>query len=235
MPEWYDVAGRKVFRPDSRRHSGFRPTFPIGRFLSQPLKHRCSNLEELRRFLVVCDYVSDQKQFGKKDYWQPPEQFEESKKGDCEDFALWAWRQLLQMNYHARFVLGSVGRYGAGHAWVTFDKDGKTYLLEPLAPLGLKMPRLSIIRYKPKFSVAWNGENVSYYEHEDRVLKPSVGQVASLVFEWLFFWCRFWAVFPWKIAKGLARRLTASRDKRSLTGSQHLSGDVSEPERLRKA
>jgi hypothetical protein len=38
-PEWYDVEGRKVFRPDSRRKSGFKPTFPAGRYFSQPLKH----------------------------------------------------------------------------------------------------------------------------------------------------------------------------------------------------
>ena len=32
----------------------------------------------------------------------------------------------------------------------------------------LRMLGLSIIRYKPKFSVAWDGDRVSYYEHEDR-------------------------------------------------------------------
>jgi hypothetical protein len=129
VPEWYDIEGRKVFRPDSRRNSGFQPTFPAGRFISQPLKHWCSDFPGLRRFLVGCKYVSDQEQFGERDYWQPPEQFEENKKGDCEDFALWAWRQLLHLNYPARFALGSAGRYGEGHAWVTFQKDGKAYLL----------------------------------------------------------------------------------------------------------
>jgi len=141
VPESYDIEGRKVFRPDTKRHSGFRPTFPIGRFLSQPLHHPCSNFAEMRRFLWGCKYVSDQEQFGQKDYWQPPEQFEESKKGDCEDFALWAWRQLLQMGYDSRFVAGRSGRYAEGHAWVTFEKDGKYYLLEPLgAAVGLKLP-----------------------------------------------------------------------------------------------
>ena len=117
LPESYDITGRNVFRPDSRRHSGFRPTFPVGRFLSQPLQHSCSNFVELRRFLAGCTYMLDEDQFGEKDFWQPPDQFEESKKGDCEDFALWAWRQLLQMNYDARFVIGISGQYRAGHAW----------------------------------------------------------------------------------------------------------------------
>jgi hypothetical protein len=152
--------------------------------------------------------VSDEEQFGQKDYWQPPEQFEENKKGDCEDFALWTWRQLLQMGYNARFVAGRSGRYREGHAWVTFEKDGKHFLLEPLSwPVGLKLPRLSIFRYKPKFSVSWDGEKVSYYEHEDKKYNGSLLQIVSLCAEWLFFWTRFWVLFPLRIVRGLARRL----------------------------
>jgi len=207
LPESYDIAGRKVFRPESQQHSGFRPTFPVGRFLSQPLKHRCSNFDELRRFLAGCKYVSDQEQFGEEDYWQPPEQFEVSKRGDCEDYALWAWRQLLEMNYPARFVMGAAGRYGEGHAWVTFEKDGKTFLLEPLDwPAGLRLPRLSIIRYRPKFSVALNGDKVSYYEHEERKFRGSLRQIVSLICEWLFFWSRFWVTFPLKVLRRFVLR-----------------------------
>jgi len=152
--------------------------------------------------LSGCKYVSDQEQFGEEDYWQPPEQFEETKRGDCEDYALWAWRQLLQMNYPARFLMGAAGRYGEGHAWVTFEKDGKAFLLEPLAwPAGLSLPRLSIIRYKPRFSVALDGDKVCYYEHEEKKLQGSLPQITSMTFEWLFFWFRFWAAFPLKVVR----------------------------------
>jgi hypothetical protein len=202
LPESYDIAGRKVFRPDSRQHSGFRPTFPIGRFLTQPLKHNCSNFAEMRRFLASCEYVSDQEQFGERDYWQPPEKFEETRKGDCEDYALWAWRQVLQMNFPARFVVGASGRYGEGHAWVTFEKDGKTFLLEPLAwPAGLILPRLSIIRYKPRFSVGWDGDKVSYYQHHEKKFRGSLRQIISTILEWLLFWLRFGMALPFKIAR----------------------------------
>jgi Bacterial transglutaminase-like cysteine proteinase BTLCP len=191
-PDWYDTEGRKVFRPDSRRKSGFKPTFPAGRFLSQPLKYWCSDLTDMRRFLAGCKYVSDEEQFGERDYWQPPERFEESKKGDCEDFALWAWRQLIHMKYPARFALGSASRYGDGHAWITFQKDGKTYLLEPLSwPVGLTLPRLSVLRYKPKFSMSWDGAKVSYFEHTDRKKKWTPTAIATLGWEWLIFWVFF--------------------------------------------
>jgi hypothetical protein len=206
VPEWYDVEGKKVFRPDSRRHSGFKPTFPAGRFVSRPLEYWCSDLPDLRHFLAGCKYVSDQEQFGERDYWQPPEQFEEGKKGDCEDFALWAWRQLLHLNYPARFTLGSAGRYGEGHAWVTFQWDGKAYLLESLSsPVGLKLPRLSILRYKPKFSISWDGEKVAYFEHEERKINCSLKQITFLVGEWLFFWVAFWLKFAISLTHRRAR------------------------------
>jgi Bacterial transglutaminase-like cysteine proteinase BTLCP len=212
IPEWYDVEGRKVFRPDSRRKSGFKPTFPAGRFLSQPLKHWCTDLSDIRRFLAGCKYVSDEEQFGKRDYWQPPELFEESKKGDCEDFALWAWRQLLHMNYPARFALGSASRYGDGHAWVTFQRDGKTYLLEPLSwPVGLTLPRLSILKYKPRFSMSWDGSKVSYFEHADRKINWSLKGITVLVWEWLFFWVSFFL----RVVLAATRRIARARARQT--------------------
>jgi hypothetical protein len=215
IPGYYDVEGKKVFRPDSRRHSGFKPTFPAGRFLSQPLKYWCSDFSDMRRFLSKCKYVSDQEQFGQKDYWEPPDQFEETKKGDCEDFALWAWRQLLHMGYPARFVIGPAFKYGEMHAWVTFNKDGRFYLLEPLTwPVGLKRPRLSILRNKPKFSMSWDGEKVSYFEHEDRKVDVPSRMIPELVGEWLFIWGKFWLTVPGKFARALWRKLSgASRPR----------------------
>jgi hypothetical protein len=206
MPEWYDTEGRRIFRPDSRRRSGFKPTFPVGRFLSQPLKHWCSDLTDLHCFLAGCTYVSDEEQFGERDYWQPPEQFEESKKGDCEDFALWAWRQLLHMEYPARFAVGSASRYGDGHAWVTFQKDGKTYLLESLSwPVGLRLPRLSVLRYRPKFSMSWDGTKISYFEHAERKNNWTITAIAALIWEWLAFWVSFLLRLVWAAARRAAK------------------------------
>lgn len=115
IPEAYDAVGKQVSQPFSRR-KGPHPTFPMGRYISQPLSVRCQNIEDVRNFLLGCKYVSDEELFGKRDYWQPPEDFEKQRKGDCEDFALWTWRQLISMGYDARFIGGSAGRYGTGHA-----------------------------------------------------------------------------------------------------------------------
>jgi len=198
IPEAYDVAGKPTSAPISRRQKRvFEPSFPVGRFLTQPLAVHCADIPELRRFLRSCKYISDQEQFGKRDYWQPPEEFEKTRKGDCDDFALWTWRQLMYMGYHARFVVGWAGRYGSGHAWITVEKDGRHYLVEPLASYyGEKLPRLSVIRHEPYGSVEWDGERLRYYFHEKRSYNPSFRHVLSLLSEWLLFWSAFWARHP---------------------------------------
>ena len=125
IPDAYDFTGKKISKPVGKRIRVFHPTFPMGRYLSQPLSNQFLTIDELRKFLFTCKYVSDEEQFGKSDYWLPPEEFEKCKKGDCEDFALYAWRQLIEMGIKSRFVVGESGRYGSGHAWVIMEQDGK--------------------------------------------------------------------------------------------------------------
>lgn len=165
----------------------------MGMYLAQPLSVKCANLDEVRAFLKRCRYVSDQEQFGVKDYWMPPERFESVKAGDCDDFAMWTWRQLLEMGMDARFVVGFVGRYRYSHAWVTFSESGRTFLVEPTSAwLGPKRPMLSTIWHEPWFSVGWDGQRLRYYEHEKRNYNPSLASVVSLVWEWMVYWMRTW-------------------------------------------
>ena len=165
----------------------------MGRYVSRPLMVKCDCLRDIGRFLLACKAVSDKEQFGKEDYWQPPEDFERTKKGDCDDFALWTWRQFLALGYDARFVVGEAGRYGTGHAWVEFFAQGKCFLVEPqLRVVGDKMPRLSTLQYRPQTSVAWNGHSISFYVHENRKSLPRLRQLIPLVGEWLRFWGWFW-------------------------------------------
>jgi hypothetical protein len=153
IPEAYDATGRRVARPFDRKH-GPQPTFPLGRYAQSPLSTKCTSLEEVRRFLCSCKTISDKEQFGKDDYWQPPDQFERTRQGDCDDFAFWTWRQLLHLGYEARVVFGQAGRYGVGHAWVEFCRDGKWFLVEPqFCVIGAAFPRLSTVRFCPRFSV----------------------------------------------------------------------------------
>ena len=185
----------------------------MGRYVSQPLTIQCKSLEEVRQFLCGCRAVSDKTLFGKEDYWQPPEEFEKRKAGDCEDFSLWTWRQLLAMGLDARVVFGRAGRYGIGHAWVMFFQDGKCFLVEPQARyLGLRFPRLSTLKYEPRFSVAWNGEVMKYYAHKnDPDFHLQWKLLISLIPEWTRIWGWVWLRvvmrFPYFVGRKLWRKV----------------------------
>jgi hypothetical protein len=151
----------------------------------------CKDFTEMRKFLFACRW-RDMREIQRRDHWQTPEEFEKTRTGDCVDFAIWTWRQLLAMGYSARFVVGKAGKFGAGHAWVTFEKDGRHFLLEPqLRIVGLRMPRISTLRYHPKVSVAWDGRKIQYFEHEDRDTDPPLRTVPGFVGEWLLIWAYF--------------------------------------------
>jgi hypothetical protein len=214
IPEAYDATGRQVSQPFLRR-KGPHPTFPMGRYVSQPLAVQCKTIEEMRQFLRSCRGVSDEEQFGQRDYWQPPEEFEKRKAGDCEDFSFWTWRQLLEMGFDARVVFGTSGRYGTGHAWVMFFRDGKCFLVEPQARyLGLQLPRLSTLGYEPKFSVSWNGDVLKYYAHKDDPdFHPTWKLILQLLPEWTrirgWFWLRFVVRFPYAFARKMWQKAHA--------------------------
>jgi hypothetical protein len=208
IPPAYDAEGKKVFRPFDRR-KGPRPTFPLGRYVSQPLAVHCHSIEEIRKFLIECEYVSDKELFDKEEYWQPPEDFENRKKGDCEDFAFWTWRQFMDLGYDARVVFGRHGRYGSGHAWVQFIQDGKCFLVEPLwRRLGETLPRLSTLRSWPRFSVAWDGEILAYYQHREPSPQPPIVVPAALLPEYIIIWGGFWLGSPVRIPKFIWSLLT---------------------------
>jgi hypothetical protein len=193
LPELYDVSGKKVTKPTTKKHKRLFPsTYPMGRYLSHPLAVKCHDFEELRQFLRECSYISDQEQFNKEDHWMPPEEFEKRQQGDCDDFSLWAWRQLIEMGYSTRLVIGRSGKYGAAHAWVTYQDNNKHFLLEPLLSATKKMPQLSTVRYKPKFSCEWDGKKLSYFVHDNRPFNINIFKLSKLSVAWLSFWCCFW-------------------------------------------
>lgn len=192
LPGTYDAAGRKVFRPDSRRH-GIHPTFPFGVYVTRPLTVHCSTVKEIRRFLSTCSVVADKEQFGREDYWQPPDEFERTRRGDCDCWALWTWRQLMELGWNTRFVVGGHGKNPSGHAWVTFEEGGTQYLVEPQDyNLGDRMPTLSTFRYKPCYSVQWDGKRIHYFQHEHWPVQPKFSELPGLVFEWTAIWTHFW-------------------------------------------
>ena len=68
-------------------------------------------------------YVEDRILFGRDEYWQTPEEMLHRKKGDCEDFAVFAEAILKRNGYHV--FLFSVFWQEDAHTVTVFEKDGK--------------------------------------------------------------------------------------------------------------
>lgn len=73
-------------------------------------------------------FESDQTHFAREDYWQSPAELFVTRRGDCEDFALFA-HELLKRNGIPSFLLNLYGR-GYGHTVVIFKEGGIYHALD---------------------------------------------------------------------------------------------------------
>jgi hypothetical protein len=119
------------------------------------------SIDEIVEWLGHCDYVSDADLFKEPDLWQHPGSFEQLRRGDCEDFSLWAWRKLAEIGIEAEFYVGRVlwGEQPGPdrqHSWVVYRADGTDFLFEPAAGIRQRMIRpLSDVmgEYIPHFAI----------------------------------------------------------------------------------
>ena len=129
----------------------FRKDIPIDfrYFFQRNLSSNVRSLDEICDWLRQCKYISDQEQFHQKDHWQHPCDFEQSRQGDCEDHALWAWRKLVELGFEAEFVIGKK------HAWVHFIKDGEPFLFETASKEPLMWQPINEVkdRYTPYWGI----------------------------------------------------------------------------------
>ena len=158
-------------RADGRPSAAFGPgsLCPFNRYFEGESHVRAASIEAAIDWLSGCEYVSDMDQFNECDRWQAPCEFERSRRGDCEDFALWAWRKLSEIGVDAEFYVGRVVMNDGSndesdqdtdcdrqHAWVVYRSGLEEFLFEPAAGNMDAMVRLlSDVQddYVPHFSV----------------------------------------------------------------------------------
>jgi hypothetical protein len=118
-----------------------------------------ASLEDVQAWLLECRYEHDDVLFGETDFWQHPSTFERLRAGDCEDFAVWAWRKLVELGYDVDLVAGwcvNEGDLDGRHAWLLVRLEGSELLFEPAARARERMLRpLAEVRdqYIPQFGV----------------------------------------------------------------------------------
>lgn len=142
-----------VFGPGSRQ--------PFADYFQGASSVPVRSIDDIVAWLRTCEYVTDLELFHQRDFWQHPGAFETLRRGDCEDFALWAWRKLAEIGIDAEFVVGRVicdepQEIDRQHAWVVYRVNGTAFLLEPAARKPSRMIRPlaeAMDDYVPHFAV----------------------------------------------------------------------------------
>ncbi len=102
-------------------------------YLEGALGSGAMSLEHMKEWLFCCEYMSDDVLFSERDVWQHPVTFERLRQGDCEDYALWTWRKLVEQGFQTEFVAGWTihpGEEYRGHAWVLFYREEDIFIFD---------------------------------------------------------------------------------------------------------
>lgn len=142
-----------AFGPGSRQ--------PFAEYFEGESSVRVGSIDDIVGWLQTCEYVTDVALFQERDFWQHPRTFERLKRGDCEDFALWAWRKLAELGIEAELCVGRVicddrPEVDRQHAWVVYSVNGTAFLFEPAARTSSRMIRPladAMDEYVPHFAV----------------------------------------------------------------------------------
>ncbi|MEO8337451.1 MAG: hypothetical protein ABI664_20910 [bacterium] len=101
-------------------------------------------IDDICDWLLACEYVQDVELFHESDFWQHPSTFERLRQGDCEDYALWAWRKLVELGIDAELVAGvwHPPHDAAGeHVWIRYVHDDTEFILEAVSRTRERMVR----------------------------------------------------------------------------------------------
>ena len=165
-----------VFGPGSRH--------PFAEYFEGASSVTERSIDDIVAWLQTCEYVTDLELFHERDFWQHPGTFERLRRGDCEDFALWAWRKLAEIGMDVELVVGRVicderHQIDRQHAWVVYRVDGTSFLFEPAARTPSSMIRLlvdAMDEYVPHFAVNHRFETSAFVGCTSESLLQSVSR-----------------------------------------------------------
>ena len=144
-----------------------------------------ATLDDVLDWLASCEYEPDASLFRESDYWQHPYTFEQLRRGDCEDFALWAWRKLVEMGVDADLVIGRrvpPGSENSRHAWIVFRDGSNEFVLEPIVRTRTDAVRtVASVRgeYIPEFGVARDRRRFFFAGYAYFLQNPQLGRITE--------------------------------------------------------
>lgn len=134
------------------------------------------NINDIANWLLGCTYTSDLSHKGVRDYWQHPRELEATRKGDCEDFALWAWRKLIELNVQCEFMVGRWvrGEQSGAHAWVLLIVEDQPIIFETTGTSRKRMFKsleMAATEYVPFASIDHKVRKKAYIGIANRILR----------------------------------------------------------------
>lgn len=121
----------EVFLDDPHRLFGPDSNAPFSDYFYGELTKATADLDQLTSWLASCAWKS---QDPHRHEWLHPPAFEEQRRGNEKDHALWAWRALVERGFEAQLVSGRQFTHLFGwrdHTWVSFyDGSRQLYFLD---------------------------------------------------------------------------------------------------------
>ncbi len=116
-------------------------------------KDRLTQVKKVNRFMNRAKYITDQNNWGKKDYWSTPGEFM-ARFGDCEDYAIAKFLSLKLLGFKSsqiRVVAVKDLNLKIGHAIMVVLLDGKVLVLDNQIKQVIEAKKVR--HYQPVFSI----------------------------------------------------------------------------------
>lgn len=121
--------------------------------LSRRATSRMQVVREVNDYLNKAPYVSDQDNWGTKDYWETPAEFF-SRGGDCEDYAIVKYLSLMMLGFNTddmRIVVLNDTKDRDLHAVLSVRMGGTNFILDN--KVKVVKPDSAFAYYKPIYSI----------------------------------------------------------------------------------
>ncbi|MBF0383350.1 MAG: transglutaminase-like cysteine peptidase [Magnetococcales bacterium] len=119
-------------------------------------KSQEAQIREINTFVNKAKYVTDQKNWGVKDYWESPGEFL-NKFGDCEDFSIIKYLSLKKVGFTAkqlRIVAVTDSNLKIGHSILAVYLEDRILILDN--QIKQVVDHSSVHHYKPVYSINEN-------------------------------------------------------------------------------
>ena len=116
-------------------------------------KDKLTLINEINGRMNKAKYVTDNNNWGEKDYWETPGEFM-ARFGDCEDYAIAKFMSLKHLGWDPedlRVVAVKDMNLKVGHAILAVFLDGKVYILDNQVKIVVEAQKIR--HYQPVFSI----------------------------------------------------------------------------------